>query len=336
VIRRIQLGLLFALMIAAGARSHPSPLAPEQEGNAREILARARLFAGIGPGVSALRRDSAGRYFILAAPANAIAIYGPGGQRLGQIPNAHSRGAAIHYAQDLDLDASGRVFVADRGANAVEIFDPDGSLRASIPVEAPTSVVALSDDEMAVAALQSPSLVGIFDVRGKLLRNFGSPPTLGPNQLKSWGKIYGDPAGSIYFVFADLPDPTIRKYDRFGYVASEITLLASEFASPAEAKDWKTVTIEKSEGASSTKPVIDAFAVDPENQDIWMAVGDELLQYDKDGGRRAAYHTMTREGVRIAPTALLIEHDRILVGCDPLGVFDFATPDPRPPAAPSR
>jgi hypothetical protein len=46
------------------------------------------------------------------------------------------------------------------------------------------------------------------------------------------GRVYGDGRGQIYFVFTNLPDPTIRRYDRFGYVAWEVSLAASEFKPP--------------------------------------------------------------------------------------------------------
>jgi hypothetical protein len=331
---RIRLVAIFiAVLIAAGGGWNlPRVAAQDEQGFTREILARGRIFPGIGPGIATLKRDSAGRYYILAEPATTIAIYGPNGQRAGQIPNANSKSAKITYAQDFDRDAAGRLFVADRGANAVKIFDPDGSLDGVIHVTAPTSVVALSGDEVAIAGLRSDGLVSIFDVHGKLVRNFGDLGSVDgahSNRLVSRGQIYGDPMGHIYFVFADLPDPTVRNYDRFGYAAFEFSLPASEFAPQAEARNWTRVTIEKGGSVRTVKPVINALGVDPENQDIWIAIGDELVHYDKDGNRRATYRTATKEGAQIEPTALLIEHDRILIGSDPLGIFDFALPEPR-------
>jgi hypothetical protein len=88
-----------------------------------------------------------------------------------------------------------------------------------------------------------------------------------------------------------------------------------------------TITIQKNGPPPSSKPVIDALGVDPETQRVWAAIGDELIEFDKDGNRRAAYRTATADGVRIEPDAILIEHNRILVAADPLGVFDFARPD---------
>jgi DNA-binding beta-propeller fold protein YncE len=308
------------------------PASAQDQAFTRDIAARARIFPEIGPGASALKRDAAGRYYVLAAPANAVVIYGADGNRIGQIPNANSRGAKIVYASDIDVDAEGRLFVADRGANAVRVFDTAGSLIATARVPSPLSVAALSGGEFAATMLRSEQLVSIFDARGAVARTFGDipAPSRGQDQgaLLSPGRLYGDGKGHIYFVFTELPDPTIRKYDRFGYAAFEISLPASEFAPAREARQWTTVTIGKN-AAPPSKPVIRALAVDPETQEVWAAIGDELLHFDKDGNRRAAYHTTTKTGARIEAAAILVEHDRILIADDPNGIFDFAYPEPR-------
>lgn len=297
----------------------------------RQIVARARVFPDIGPGVSVLKRDAAGRYYILAAPPTAIAIYAADSKRSGQIPNANSRGTKIAYAQDIDLDAKGRLLVADRGANAVKIFEPDGSLDATIRITAPHSVVALPNGDCAVAALRPEPLVSIFNLQGKLVGSFGDGSgalqDADQNPSLNRGRIYGDPAGHIYFVFTDLPDPTIRKYDRYGYAAYEISLPSSEFKPQTQARRWDTVTIQGSGDAPPTKPVIRALGVDPATQEVWAAIGDELVHFDKDGNRRAAYHAATKEGVPIEPNSILVESDRILLAADPLGIFDFAVPE---------
>jgi hypothetical protein len=197
---------------------------------------RSRVFPSVGPGVTALKRDSAGRYYILAKPANVISIYDRDGNSIGQIPNAKSQGA-IKYAVDIDLGQDGRLFVADRGANAIEVFSPDGALAARIPVVAPTSVVALSGGQFAVTSLTSTHLVQIMDERGKVVRSFGDPAYVeedaGKDRVIDWGRITGDSAGGVYFAFTSLTEPTLRKYDRFGYVAYETEVPESFFQSGA-------------------------------------------------------------------------------------------------------
>ncbi len=289
------------------------------------------MFPEVGAGVASIKSDGAGRYYVLAAPAKIIAIYQADGKRIGQIPNANSRGAKIVYAEDIDVDSKGRIFVADRGANAVKIFEPDGSLDATIPVIAPMSLAALSGGEFAVAGLRSAQLISIYDAQGKVARRFGEVPGQAAgaarNEALSPGRIYGDAAGHIYFVFSDLPDLTLRRYDRFGYASYEASLPSSEFTPQAEAKRWTKITIEQGATPASTKPVIQALAADPETQEIWVAIGDELVHFDKDGNRRAAYRTSTADGARIEGSAILIEHNRILIADDTIGIFDFALPE---------
>lgn len=329
MLRRTQFGVSLAALAAIAALWTLSPAEPQEQGHVEPISARARVFPEIGPGVTALKRDSAGRYYVLAAPANTIAIYGPDGKRIGRIPNANSRGAKIAYAQDIDLDPSGRIFVADRSANSVKVFAPDGSLVATVSVVGPMSLAALSEDEFAVASLQSDRLVRIFNLRGNLVRSFGelwqAPPSAEGGQSLSQGRIYGDSAGYIYFAFAAAPD--IRKYDRFGFAISETSIPSSWFTAAEESRPFNTITIEKSGPPPSAKPAIGALGIDPETQRVWAAIGDELIEFDKDGNRRASYRTATADGVRIEANAILVERNRILVAADPLGVFDFARPD---------
>ncbi|HXW62470.1 MAG TPA: hypothetical protein VEJ45_07730 [Candidatus Acidoferrales bacterium] len=316
----------------------PLASSAQEQAFTREIQARARVFPEVGPGVAALKRDAAGHYYILAAPANAVTIYGADGHRIGLIPNAQSHGAKIVYASDLDIDADGRLFVADRGSNTVKIFSSDGTLVATVDVATPMSLAALSGLEFAATLLHSDHLVNLFSARGALVRAFGeasgSPRNPAGHAPLASGRVSGDGRGEIFFAFTELPDPTIRRYDRFGYAAWEASLPASEFRPPPGARQWTTVTIGNGQ-APPPKPVIHALAVDPETEEIWAAIGNELVHFDKDGNRRAAYLTATKDGARLEAAALLVEHDRLLIADDPSGIFDFALPEPRtttPPA----
>ncbi len=347
MLRRIQLGVSFATvatlatmaMVAAFAAGWMrAPVAGQQQAFEREIVAKARVFPGVGPGVTALKRDAAGRYYILAVPATQVAIYAADGKRSGQIPNANSGAAKIVYAVDIDLDANGQLWVADRGANAVKVFAPDGSLVATIPVVAPTSIVALPDNEVAVETLRSGRLVDVLDKRGKLVRDFGDPSDLvedekGAKQFLNRGWLTGDPAGHIYFAFTYAADPTIRKYDRYGYSSYEIALSALEFAPQDKRHDY--LKLDRHTEVPVTKPVINAIGVDPATQEIWTAIGNALLHFSSDGNRLLTYRTVTKEGARVEPKAILVEPDRLLLAADPIGIFEFVRPDkiPLTPAA---
>src|SRR5579863_9273280 len=233
---------------------------PAQAQGVQTVLhARARVFPDVGRGAEAIERDAAGHYYVLAVPASVIWIYSEDGRRIGQIPNAMVADAAIKYAVDFDRDAvSGRIFVADRGANAVKIFTADGALEASVPVNAPMSVVALAGGEFAVVTLRSDHLVRVMNEHGKLLRSFGniSDAVSDPSQLTvpgisasvenapgyaagystsappayamDIGKLYSGAPGDIYFAFTSLKDPKLRKYDRFGYAGYEAEVSAKD------------------------------------------------------------------------------------------------------------
>jgi hypothetical protein len=234
--------------------------AAQAQGVQTVLYARDRVFPDVGRGAEAIERDPAGHYYVLAAPASVIWIYNADGKRIGQIPSAQAPGdATIKYAVDFDRDAaSGRIFVADRGANAVKTFTAEGALEASVPVNAPMSVVALANGEFAVVTLRSDHLVRVMNEHGKLLRSFGniSDAVSDPSQLTmparsasadsaagyaagystsappsyamDIGKLYSGAPGDIYFAFTLLKDPKFRKYDRFGYAGYEAEVSAKE------------------------------------------------------------------------------------------------------------
>jgi len=226
------------------------------------LHARGRILPDVGRGAAAIETDAAGHYYVLAAPASVISIYSADGKRIGQFPSDPAGAGAIKYAVDFDRDAtSGRIFVADRGANAVKIFTSDGALEASVPVNAPMSVVALTGGEFAVVTLRSDHLVRIMNEHGKLVRTFGNIsdavsdpslltfppisvsadsaanptgylagyPTTAPSAYAmDIGKLYSGAPGDIYFAFTSLKDPKFRKYDRFGYSGYEAEVSAKE------------------------------------------------------------------------------------------------------------
>ncbi|HXN99157.1 MAG TPA: hypothetical protein VN881_08795 [Candidatus Acidoferrales bacterium] len=217
------------LLLAGFAAPHRG----NAQGFVNAVQSRARVFPEINSGVTAMKRDSSRRYYVLATPPNVVWIFSPEGKRIGQIPRAGAENAKIQYAVDFDLDSEGFLLVADRAANAVEIFSPDGSLLKSISVPAPTGVVALPENQFAVSTLRSKRLVEIYTDQGDLVRSFGDPVEAGADpskQLQNLGRVFGDGNADIYFAFTDLPDPTVRKYDRFGYAATNVTLAANLYA----------------------------------------------------------------------------------------------------------
>ncbi|MGD0403114.1 MAG: hypothetical protein ABSB66_07945 [Candidatus Acidiferrales bacterium] len=218
-----------ALFVTGFAIPYPA----NAQGFVSAVQSHKRVFPEITSGVTAMKRDSAGRYYVLATPPNVIWIYSPQGKRIGQIPRVGAETGKIQYAVDFDLDSDGFLLVADRAANAIEIFSPDGSLLKSVPVLAPNGVVALPDNQFAVSTLRSKRLVEILSDQGDLVRSFGDPAEAGADplkQLQNLGRVFGDSNADIYFVFTSLPEPTVRKYDRFGYAATDVTVAANLYA----------------------------------------------------------------------------------------------------------
>jgi hypothetical protein len=261
---RLRVPCCVALFITGIAVPHPV----NAQGFVSAVRSHARVLPEITSGVTAMKRDSAGRYYILAMPPSVIWIYSPQGKRIGQIPRAGTETGKIQYAVDFDLDSDGFLLVADRAANAVEIFSPDGSLLKSIPVLAPTGVVALPDNQFAVSTLRSKRLIEIRTDRGDLVRSFGDPADAGADplkQLQNLGRVFGDGNADIYFAFTSLPDPTVRKYDRFGYAATDVTLAANLYA-PAiapEANDRVQFGVNFSETSFS------------DSYNTWAAIGNK-------------------------------------------------------------
>lgn len=305
---------------------------PAMRGEAdNELAAKRRLFPEVGAGMRAIKRDSAGHYYILAGQHRTITTYNGEAQRVGEIGAAATpKNAAIGYGEDLDVDSGGRVYVADRGANAIRIFGSDGALLTSIPSRGPTAVAALQSGEFAVASSNSTRLVTVFNLQGKVIREFGDPSDISErpelNRFANIGRLVSDAESHIYYAFSYLPEPTIRKYDRYGYSAFEIQLTALEFQPTAQAARREILHLER-KGPPVLKPIVTACGVDPTSEEIWIALHGRLLHFDRDGNRRASYRTLTPQGARLEATSILVESDRLLLAADPAGIFEFPRPD---------
>jgi hypothetical protein len=329
---------LIALLILVSSWTGLRTAGQEARAQQQLVARGGRLFSEAGFGLRSLKRDSAGRYYILASPANSVLIYGPDGKRVGQIPNANSKDAKIVFGVDMDVDPDGRVFVADRGANEVKIFAPDGSLVSSVRVAGPTSIACLSGGDFAVTLLRSLHLLTIFNEKGMAIRSFGNTadasPAGGGEPLVDLGRVVGDSAGRLFFAFATLRNPTFRIYDRFGFASADVSLPASQFASDSNAIRVDVFGIPRRE-RTAQNPLFNAVGGDSDSEDVWAAVGNTLYHFDKDGRSLASYKAYTAEGTAVQPVAILVESKRILLGSDPLGVFEFTRPDKSPSTVPA-
>jgi hypothetical protein len=300
-----------------------------------DLVAKRRLFDAVGAGFRAVHRGPNGNYYVLTAPASTLQIYDPSGKRAGQFPGesgAAVKGAALVYGESFDVDRDGRVAVCDRGASAVKIYSPGGDLTATIPNPAPVSVVFLPGGELAVASPNADHLVTVYDLAGKEVRQYGDREEIADrsdvNTQVNFGQLVADEMGNNYFAFDYLPEPTVRKFDRVGYLTMEISLTTLEFEPAAQAA--RKAIARSQSGTPSLHRIISAVGVDPQTQEVWMAIGTLLMRFDKDGQRLASFRTYLPNGARLEASQILVEPGRLLIGTDPLGIYEFPKPDKLP------
>ncbi|MGB2622183.1 MAG: hypothetical protein WA857_14110 [Candidatus Acidiferrum sp.] len=308
-----------------------------------ELTATKRLLPGIGPGLRAVKRGPDGNFYVLTAPGSSASVFDAAGKLIKRVP-AYADGraagtpppelAGITFGEDLDVDAQGTVYVADRGANAIKIWDAEGNARI-VKIDSPVSVAALSDGEYAVATMREPHLVIVFDKTGRDVREFGDPESISErpelNRFLNIGILVTDGGGHLYYAFPYLPEATVRQYDRYGYAGQDIQYTGVD-AWPAAQATRKEIARQEQHGEPPVfKRILTAVGVERSSGEVWMALGDKLLHFDKDGNRRATYLIYTPEGARLEASTILVDKDHLIIGSDPLGIFEFDRPDKKSP-----
>ena len=303
-----------------------------------ELTASRRLFSlQIGPGLRAMREGPDGRLYLLVSPSPGLLVFEVNGKpvlqvgaALSSIAGVTTRPAAIKYGEDCDVDAEGQIYIADRGANAILIFSKEGSLLRSIPVNAPVSLAALPEGEVAVSTVRDTHLISVFDKNGRDVREFGDPEPLSDredlNRYISTGLLATDAQGHLFYAFPYMPEPTVRQYDRFGFVGQEIVYNPIDALQVAQATRKEIDRQEKRHEQPYFKRNLTAVAVDRSNNDVWVGLHHGLLRFDKDGIARASYLLYTPEGGPLEVTSIVVNKQRLLIGSEALGVYEFARP----------
>jgi hypothetical protein len=303
-----------------------------------DLSARQRIFPSVGPGLRTVKRGADGRLYILASPSPGLLVFDAQGKQvlsISEMGAAHGGSSQAHplitFGEDCDGAADGKIYVADRGANLIQVFTSDGSPLRSIPVKAPVAVAALPEGEVAVGTLREPNLVIVFDKNGRDVREFGEPETITEraelNRYLNIGEIATDGQGHVYYGFTYLPEPTVRQFDRLGYARQDIQYTALDAFATAQAAR-KEIERQESQGKEpSFKRVLTAVGVDRANGEVWIALNNRLLHFDKEGNRRATYKIYTPQGARLEANTILVEQDRLIIGSDPLGIYEFERPD---------
>jgi len=119
----------------------------------------------------------------------------------------------------------------------------------------------------------------------------------------------------------------VRQYDRYGYAGQDIQYTGLEAFPAAQATRKEIERQEKRGDAPVFKRILTAVGVERSTGEVWMALGNNLLHFDKEGNRRATYKIYTPQEARLEASTILVEEDRLIIGSDPLGIYEFARPD---------
>jgi hypothetical protein len=335
-------GVAVALCVAGGVLAATASQVDD------DLTAKARVFGKIGPGLRAVKRGADGKYYVLASPALGLAIFDSKGKQLSVIeesgtalssaaspaPAAAKTGKpSITFGEDCDVDKDGTIYVADAGANAVVVLKPDGSLSKTIPVPGVLSVAALPEGEVAVTTARQSHLVTVYGPDGRIAREFGTPEEIATrpelNRYLNLGRVSSDPKGWLYYGYSYMPEPLVRQYSRFGFAGQDFEFTGVD-AYPAGSTLRKEIDRQdKRVEAPFFRPVLTAFGVDPVSGDVWMATHNTLLHFDHEGNRQSEYDIFTKDGARLDANVIVVEEDRLLIGGDPAGIYEFERPDRR-------
>lgn len=92
------------------------------------------------------------------------------------------------------------------------------------------------------------------------------------------------------------------------------------------------VRLSERAGPGDERIIVDAIATDPTSGEVWAVIGGELVHLDKDGNLLGQYCLPTVGEAPLKPTTMLVEPNRILIGSDPFGIFEYPRPDKSLPA----
>jgi hypothetical protein len=304
-----------------------------------DLTAKRRLYPEIGPGLKAIKQGPDGKIYVLASPNPGLVVYSSEGKRLLSMKEATGMSAEakreatesgevlVGFGDDFDVDSAGNIYISDRSNNAVQVYTGKGAHQRTIPVNGPVSVAALPEGEVAVTMLNSQQLVRVFDKSGHEVRDFGEIEDLANrndlNRFLNIGRIMSDANGHLYYAFEYFPDPTVKQFDRFGYAGQEIDYHELDAYPEAQAVRREIARQDARDGPPNFKPVLTALGVDRETGEVWIAMGDTLMHFDREGNRKATFLIYTPNGARIEANTILVEKNRLLIGCDPLGIYEF-------------
>lgn len=318
------------ILITASATAAQAPV---------DLVAKRRLFAPVGPGLKQIREGADGKIYVLASPSPGLVVYSPEARRLltmreasglpeAALAEAKASGEIlVEFGEDCDVDPDGTIYIADRAGNSVQVYSKEARHLRTISVNAPLAVAAMPEGEVAVATLRQPALVNVFDKNGRLVREFGDAEQLTErkdlNRFLNIGDLAADALGHLYYGFRYFPEPTVRQFDRFGYAGQDVRYADLDAMPEATAVRHEIEKQERRGDAPHFKRVMTAMGVDKQTGEVWAALGNTLLHFDQDGNQRAMFRLYTPQNVRLEADAIVVEKTRLIIGGDPLGIFEF-------------
>jgi hypothetical protein len=54
------------------------------------------------------------------------------------------------------------------------------------------------------------------------------------------------------------------------------------------------------------------------------------MRFDKDGQRLSSFRVFLPHGGSLEPSQILVDHDKLLMGADPQGIYEFPKPQKLP------
>jgi len=162
------------------------------------------------------------------------------------------------------------------------------------------------------------------------VREFGDPEPLSEredyNRYLSTGQLATDAQGHLYYGFTYVPEPTVRQYDRLGYAGQDIQYTAIE-AFPTAQPRARRSSGKKAKGRTFLQAHPHG---DRRRADEWGSLdgaSEQAAPFRQGRQPAATYKIYTPEGARLEANTILVEQDHLIIGNDPLGLYEFMRPD---------